>query len=599
MTGRGGRFLRRGLLLLSAGVFVVAAAGACLPFSAVRHQLDGYAGDGSADAYTPAVHDRFRLGLMIVAATAAGAFAVVLWSRHLSSDGLQPVLDHVSGDGRRLLTDLQQLITENAGALVATLLVATAFRVPHLDAPIRYDEAHTYVKYASQPAFYCITRYDEPNNHILHSLLVHVSTRLFGDGLVAIRLPALCAGIALAVLAAFAGAALAGRPGGWLAGLLVALWPAAIEYSVNARGYMPASALLLVAGLAAGYAVSRSNVCAALIASVSAALCLWTIPSMLYGVVALLIAIDVDTSRDTGAPLNRARICRLLAWGAATAVLTLLLWLPTILAVGWRDLLAIGAGRPLAWNDFLNAIPDALRGLYDFLLRDVPLPVQCLLLAGLIAAMFAHSALGHRSRAGLAGLLVVLLLLTLQRAVPPARTWTILIAPLAIAATAGWSHIVCFERRSRVWQLSAAIVGIAAVTGLGWTAWRSDWISSREYDGVFREAAQVVEYLSHAARPEEPVIAVTPASAPLVYYARRSELTEVHFRVPDSSAPPETAIVVCATTIGQSPLEVLTELKLQDLYPPADAREFARLDGATLYRVPSFPMTELPAIDRR
>ena len=60
---------------------------------------------------------------------------------------------------------------------------------------MRFDEAFTFLRFASQPLLEGLTTYAEPNNHLFHTLLVHISTSLFGDQPWAIRLPALLAGV--------------------------------------------------------------------------------------------------------------------------------------------------------------------------------------------------------------------------------------------------------------------------------------------------------------------------------------------------------------------------------------------------------------------
>lgn len=112
-----------------------------------------------------------------------------------------------------------------------TLSVVKAAR-----APITYDEAYTYLRFARQPSRAILRDYHLPNNHIAHSLLVRAATRRFGNGPLAIRLPALVGGLACFAGMIFLARRLDAHVGAvWLA--LVAWTPALIDYNGLARGY--------------------------------------------------------------------------------------------------------------------------------------------------------------------------------------------------------------------------------------------------------------------------------------------------------------------------------------------------------------------------
>lgn len=82
-----------------------------------------------------------------------------------------------------------------------------------------------------------ISNYDLPNNHLFHTLLVKVSTQIFGNHLWSLRLPAFVAGVALVPVTAGLVARLANRHAGLIAAALVAGSAPLISFSVRARGY--------------------------------------------------------------------------------------------------------------------------------------------------------------------------------------------------------------------------------------------------------------------------------------------------------------------------------------------------------------------------
>jgi 4-amino-4-deoxy-L-arabinose transferase-like glycosyltransferase len=84
----------------------------------------------------------------------------------------------------------------------------------------------------------------------LQPLLMAAWIRLFGDGEVAVRLPALLCGLGAVAATAVLGRALADRRTGLLAALLVALSPAHVWYSQEARVYSLGVLLVLLAAIA-------------------------------------------------------------------------------------------------------------------------------------------------------------------------------------------------------------------------------------------------------------------------------------------------------------------------------------------------------------
>ncbi|HPF39603.1 MAG TPA: hypothetical protein P5081_13090 [Phycisphaerae bacterium] len=103
-------------------------------------------------------------------------------------------------------------------------------------APITYDEAYTYLRFARRHTGEILSDYEYPNNHILHTLAVRASTRVFGDDAWAIRLPGALGGVALlAGVVALARRFREPIRTAWPVG--VAMTPVVMEYNGLARGY--------------------------------------------------------------------------------------------------------------------------------------------------------------------------------------------------------------------------------------------------------------------------------------------------------------------------------------------------------------------------
>jgi len=126
---------------------------------------------------------------------------------------------------------------QEIGAVLTVFGIGVFLRLWHVWRPIHYDEAATYLTFASLPIYRALSNYSYPNNHLFNTLLVHFSIRAFGDTTLALRLPALAAGCLTIPMSWLAGRALYGRLAGILTAGCVAGLPTFIEFSVNARGY--------------------------------------------------------------------------------------------------------------------------------------------------------------------------------------------------------------------------------------------------------------------------------------------------------------------------------------------------------------------------
>jgi hypothetical protein len=66
-----------------------------------------------------------------------------------------------------------------------------------------WHEAWRYAEFASKPLVLGLSNYRAPNNHLLNTLLVHFSPRLFGNSVFGLRFSALAAGCLVIVASWF------------------------------------------------------------------------------------------------------------------------------------------------------------------------------------------------------------------------------------------------------------------------------------------------------------------------------------------------------------------------------------------------------------
>lgn len=137
--------------------------------------------------------------------------------------------------------------------LLAAVVAWSAWRAAHQS--LTHDEAWTWTHFAAGGPAVIFGRY-APNNHVLHSVLVWASERLFGPHELALRLPALLGATLFLLALVRLSRRLLGR--GSLAVLFfatLALNPLFLDYFVQARGYS-----LMLAGLAWGAALLHASI---------------------------------------------------------------------------------------------------------------------------------------------------------------------------------------------------------------------------------------------------------------------------------------------------------------------------------------------------
>src|SRR5690606_3531483 len=99
------------------------------------------------------------------------------------------------------------------------------------------DEAQTVYVYVTKSIPSIFADYSAPNNHIFHSVLVHLVFHYLGESPIFVRLPSFIAGILIIPMSFVIGSRFYNKPTGLISASLVATIPILIDFSVNARGY--------------------------------------------------------------------------------------------------------------------------------------------------------------------------------------------------------------------------------------------------------------------------------------------------------------------------------------------------------------------------
>lgn len=163
------------------------------------------------------------------------------------ADSFNPQLnDPVIPQFAKFLNLARSLYTTPPVVVVAILGIAVALRIPDLNESLWYDELWaTHVKLGSLYGLglNAVTDVHPP----FYLTFMFVWIRLFGDSELSVRLPPLLFGLATIVLTYLLCSRFVGKVPGLIAALLVAISPAHIWYSQEARHYSALVALVLLA----------------------------------------------------------------------------------------------------------------------------------------------------------------------------------------------------------------------------------------------------------------------------------------------------------------------------------------------------------------
>lgn len=137
-------------------------------------------------------------------------------------------------------------VKNRAWVLFALVVVATLLRLPLLDRPIWFDEACMSDQRIGSTPQLLSTLYTDIHPPLFVAFM-HLWNLLFGDGEVAMRLPAMISGILCIPLTYWVGHRLIGRSASLVAAVLLACSPVHIWYCTEARLYAPMVATTLFA----------------------------------------------------------------------------------------------------------------------------------------------------------------------------------------------------------------------------------------------------------------------------------------------------------------------------------------------------------------
>ena len=397
-------------------------------------------------------------------------------------------------------------------------LIAGYVRLEFLTQPIRYDEATTFLRLQGRSLLAALEFYT-PNNHLLHTLLVWCSVRLFGSAEWAVRLPAALAGLALVPSVGYIFSRLSGPAVGLLTAGLVAGSNWLIFYSANARGYSQTVLFLVWAFYYFMTAVENRDQgetrSPAWRSGLFAGLALATVPSMAWPTAGLGLGLILAPG------MIGRRWGRAWPYGLAAGAVGIILYLPFI---------ALAGLAPITANSHVASIPLVkVVSMLGFQVLELAADFWPAFGWDRFSLVLILAALGlglaHR-REGLDWWLVFMIVWPMameliQSVRAPARTFLYL-APLIYAA---WSRAAVKAGLGRVDYkgLLVPVLAVCLALAPAWAALNSGRIKFRTETGLSRAASTAVEKMRGLKLTDrDRIVAEVPDDKPVAYYLHRA-----------------------------------------------------------------------------
>lgn len=462
-----------------------------------------------------------------------------------------------------------QASTLELGVVSIVFVIGIFLRIWHLGRAVRYDEAWTYIDFASRPLVFGLSHYTAPNNHLLNTLLVHISTCLLGDTTFALRFPALVAGCLVILASWFVARSFYGQLAGILSAGCVAALPTFIEFSVNARGYS-LQWLSVLAVMWFGLLVQEnpSLKIGWLGLVVAGVVGMYTIPTTLMAIAGVFGWMLASTLADGEASKFKSSLRNVTLTGIAIGLLSLLLYVPSLIVAGPA---ALTATSVVEWQqrDFTEGLERMSQCARINWSEGVPAVALWSLFGGLLIGLFFHRKVCRHRVPVMIALWLGAAVFALSRhffAFP--RVWSYLLLSTVMTACAGLA-LVLTSLAGRSWTRAVMLAGVAALVlasfvGAGVIKKRVLFTSNES--GVITDADAIVDYLSMELRPGDSLM-----SNAIIKYELLRRKPELYGLVTKSEHGARVVAVVVKTISSTEicdPVEVMALLGAQDTADP-------------------------------
>jgi 4-amino-4-deoxy-L-arabinose transferase-like glycosyltransferase len=472
-------------------------------------------------------------------------------------------------------------------------LIAIALRALLVNQPVQYDEAYTFIHYASRSLTTILANYSAPNNHIFHTLLVAGTCRLFGASLWTLRLPALLAGVLTVPAAFMAARRFFTRNQSLAAAAVIAVTPVFIEYSANGRGYTLIIFFSLLLANFAGLLLEKQTTPALAAYGLTAALGFFTIPIFLYPMAGISLWLFASYLTESGPwSMRLRRLTVFLVTCALAGVLTFLLYSPVIFfGTGLDSLISNEIVESQNWLTFVNNLSPRLTNTAILWMTGFAPLFRGLLLVGFLFSLFFYRKVSNQRLPFQVFLvLAIASLMLIQRVVPLPRVWLFLEAFYLLFAAAGlaWFADLILQKIFSVRVKEAILASVIVLVPIAYVIFsieNSHFAIVRANDSPEEFAAN---YILENIQPDDTIIAVPPTDIQTAYYLVINGVPFDRFFQPDHPADMQNALVLVRTNSKyDTPKSILQYFDLTRDFLLARAKLVYEYGPLQVYSIPA------------
>ncbi len=393
------------------------------------------------------------------------------------------------------------------------LAVGALLRALRISEPVTYDEALTYVHFASRSFGFLFSDYQFTSNHILYSAFARISTLLFGTHLWSLRLPALLAGIlAMPLFYAFARAVF-NRHIAVIVLCLLAVSGPLVEYSALARGYSLTWMFMSMALLAARHFVKAENSATLVLLALACALGMWAVPVMIYPACMVYLWALAMLVLGYESTLRR-RVVKLAGSFLLFIGFCFLCYAPVINKHGIDQLLQHPSLVEYTWAHFANTQQDSAFELWAYFTNTASTMLAFAGAVGIIYAAYTSSK--YRMLIIAMGAASVPLVIVQHMVAQPAA-WNFVLFVMYLGIAIGLFYLLKLVRDKLVPNFTKAqrtlVAGGFVLLVFGWTGIRGEGDTVERYPEAAPAAAWLVAHL----QPGDQVLAQRPWDAPVAF----------------------------------------------------------------------------------
>jgi hypothetical protein len=474
-------------------------------------------------------------------------------------------------------------------------LIGFILRVLVINQPIAYDEAYTFLNFASRPFRHILADYSAPNNHILHTILVGIVYRLFGGQPWILRLPAFIAGTLLTPVMYITARRFFSRPQALGAAALMAVVPVFIDYSVNGRGYTMVFLFAFLLANFAGILVERQSRSALIAFGLTAALGFYTIPIFLYPMagVSLWVVMTYLFARETWQRKWR-QLAVFLGTCLLAGLLTLVLYSPVIIfGSGLDSITGNEFVQSMDWQAFLANLGPRLINVWDKWMIGLTPILEYLFLGGFLLSLFFYNKVSSQKLPMQVFLVLALaILLVLQRVTPTPRIWLYLEAFYLMFAAAGlvWLTDLIVRRLAEPQRTERILTfGILLLFS---SVFASTLIARAQDPALLRRDRSpeeyAADYLADHLQPQDTLVATGPVDIETAYYLSLHGISFDRFYKRDHPTEIRNALVlVRKNSKYKTPESVLDFFKLDQMLDLSAAELVFEYANVQIYSVPA------------